>query len=251
MKRPSIAIAGLTACFGCQLTLLNCEAELADIARHVAFSYFPMGMSTRAMAGEFDAALVEGAVSTPEDLETLVHLRNRSHRLIAVGTCARWGGVNAMKNGEPREPLVKTVYGSKADSIDTFHPAPLHRFVTVDAIVVGCPPEKQELMVTLGALLHDTVPVLTEHAVCMECRIRENLCLLMEQRALCLGPVTRGGCRARCPAAGIACEGCRGPVEEANVAAETGLLLKMGFRREEVASRMHRFCVEWGDGQHP
>jgi coenzyme F420-reducing hydrogenase gamma subunit len=247
--KPTIAFAGLTACFGCQLTLLNCETELCEVAEQFAFAYFPMGITTRSFEGEVDAALVEGAVSTPEDLETLVRLRNRSRRLIAVGTCARWGGISAMKNLEPRLPLAEKVYGQGADSLSTFNPAPLHRFVAVDGYVAGCPPEKQEMLALLAALRHDTLPVLADYAVCMECRIRENLCLLIEKGELCLGPLTQAGCNARCPSVGIPCEGCRGPVAEANVAAETTLLLEKGYRREEIVSRMQRFCVEWDDAQ--
>jgi coenzyme F420-reducing hydrogenase gamma subunit len=249
MSKPVIAIAGLTACFGCQLTILNCEDELADLARMFTFAYFPMGMSQHGFQGEFDAALVEGAVSTPEDLETLVRLRSRSGSLFAVGTCARWGGINAMKNGEPRLSLVTRVYGSDGAAIATFNPGPLHRFVSVDGYVTGCPPEKKEMLLLFRALLHGTKPNLPDYPVCMECRMRENLCLLIEKDQLCLGPLIRAGCNARCPAVATPCEGCRGPVTEANIAAETDLLVEKGFRREEIASRMQRFCVEWSYGQ--
>jgi sulfhydrogenase subunit delta len=249
MSGPTIAIAGLTACFGCQLTLLNCEAELTELAARFNFAYFPMGMTSGPMEGEFDAAFVEGAVSTPEDLETLVHLRSRSRRLLAFGTCACWGGINAMKNHEPRIQLMESVYGRDAGAIDTFKPGPLHRFVTVDGRITGCPPEKEELLATLSALLRNALPVLVEYPVCMECRMRENLCLLLEKNRICLGPLVRGGCRARCPAVGIPCEGCRGPVIEANAVAEKELLLEKGFSSEEITSRMRRFCPEWDHAQ--
>lgn len=249
MSKPTIAFVGLTACFGCQLTLLNCEAELAEVAEHFTFAYFPMGLTPGTFEGEFDAALVEGAVSTPEDMETLMRLRNRSRRLIAVGTCARWGGISAMKNDEPRLSLTEHVYGRGANTVSTFNPGPLHRFVTVDGVVTGCPPEKTELLMMLAALHRDTLPILTDYAVCMECRMRENRCLLIEDNELCLGPLIRGGCNARCPTVGIPCEGCRGPVVEANAAAESELLLEKGYGREEIASRMRRFCVEWDYAQ--
>lgn len=245
MNKPRIAIAGLTACFGCQLTLLNCEAELPALAERFAFSYFPMGMSSPDIGGEFDAALVEGAVSTPADINTLVTLRNRSRLLVAFGTCALWGGVAAMKNHEPRTPLLEAVYGSAAPDIVSFNPGPLGRFVKVDFVITGCPPEKGELLATLAALLRGTLPEFPAYPVCMECRMRENRCLLIEDGELCLGPLIQAGCNARCPAVSIKCEGCRGPVAEANVAAELALLLEKGFSREEIANRLRRFCPEW------
>ena len=249
MTRPTLAIAGLTACFGCQLTLLNCEAELPTLAERFDFTYFPMGSSRHDIGGEFSAALVEGSVSTPDDLETLVKLRSRSRILVAFGTCACWGGVAAMNNHLSREAMTESVYGKGAGPTGSFNPCPLHRFVTVDFSINGCPPEKNELLTTLAALLHGTLPVFPQYPVCTECRNRECLCLLIERGEPCLGPITQAGCNARCPAVSIKCEGCRGPVTEANVASELEVLLEKGISREEVIRRMRRFYPEWDYGQ--
>lgn len=245
MKKPVIAIAGLTACSGCQLTLLNCEEELPQLAERFQFAYFPMGRSGGDYCTPTDVAFVEGAVSTPDDLETLLQLRSMSRWLVAFGTCARWGGINAMKNHEPRKGLAELVYGDTALAMKTFNPGPFQRFVTVDFAIPGCPPEKGELLTTLASLLKGAFPVLPAYPVCTECRMRENRCLLMEDNEMCLGPLIQAGCNARCPAVGIKCEGCRGPVAEANVAAEMELLLEKGFSREDIVSRMRRFCPEW------
>lgn len=243
--KPAIAIAGLTMCSGCQLTLLNCEEELPDLARRFDIVSFPMGVTTPEACAPVDAALVEGAVSTPDDLETLLRLRSRSRILVAFGTCALWGGVAAMKNNEPREPLLHEVYGEDGAEIESFRPGPLHRFVTVDFAIPGCPPEKTELLTLLAALLRGSLPRFPVYPVCSECRMRENRCLLIEDGELCLGPLIQAGCNARCPAVSIPCEGCRGPVAEANVAAQSELLIAKGFSRQEIESRMRRFCPEW------
>lgn len=245
MTKPVIAIAGLTACSGCQLTLFNCEEELPQVAERFRFAYFPMGLSGSDECGPLDVAFVEGAVSTPEDLETLINLRNRSSLLVAIGTCAIWGGIAAMKNNESRKELAETIYGDSGHGIKTFAPGPLQRFVTVDFAITGCPPEKVELLTTLASILHGTLPVFPGYPVCTECRNRENLCLLIERNEMCLGPLIQAGCNARCPTVSIKCEGCRGPAAEANVAAEMELLLKKGFSRQEIISRMRRFYPEW------
>lgn len=249
MNRPTIGFAGLTACSGCQLTLLNCEEELVTLAEQFDFKYFPMGISNGDDCSPLDVAFVEGAVSTPEDIDILLSLRSRSRLLIAVGTCAIWSGIAALKNNRSRQELTETVYGASAPAIRTFPPGPLHRFVPVDFSITGCPPEKSELAMTLASLLGDTLPVFPGYPVCTECRNRENLCLLIERNELCLGPLIQSGCNARCPAVSISCEGCRGPATECNVAAEMKLLLEKGFSQEEINSKMHRFYPEWNHEQ--
>jgi len=245
MKKLTIAIAGLTACSGCQLTLLNCEDELPEIAHRFCVNYFPMGHTKRFSSGPTEVAFVEGAISTPDDLETVVKLRNSSRFLVALGTCALWGGIAAMKNREPRKDMAEIVYGPAGVNLNTFYPQPINRFVKVDFAITGCPPEKGELLTTLASLIRGTFPVFPHYPVCTECRNRENLCLLIERNEMCLGPLTQAGCNARCPAVGITCEGCRGPVAEANVAAEMELLLDKGFSLAEIVSRMQRFYPEW------
>lgn len=245
MNRPIIAMAGLTACSGCQLTFFNCEAELPELVGRFHISYFPMGITERAMTGPVDMAFVEGAVSTPGDLELLIKLRSMSRFLVAFGTCALWGGVAAMNNHESRNGMVEAVYGKSTEELQTFKPLPIRHFIKVDFAITGCPPEKPELLATLAALLRGNFPVFPRYPVCMECRNRENRCLLIEDKEICLGPLIQAGCNARCPAVGIVCEGCRGPVTEANVAAELELLLEKGFTREEIERRMRRFCPEW------
>ena len=250
MKRPKLAIAGLTACSGCQLTLLNCENELPDIAASFELVYFPMAESGSDPEAVFDAAIVEGAVSTPGDLATLFRVRNGSRLLVAFGTCALFGGVAAMNNQiSRREDLKREVYGEAGSSFESFSPAPFKNFVHVDFTITGCPPEKPDLIALLAALLAGTLPQNPCYPVCTECRSRENLCLLLERNELCLGPIIQGGCNARCPATGIICEGCRGPVREANVAQELELLLERGFDRNEIERRMRRFTPEWDYGQ--
>lgn len=249
MNRPAIAITGLTACSGCQLTLLNCEEELPVICGQFRIDYFPTGLTERRLTGPKDVALVEGAVSSPDDLEILIKLRRQSRLLIALGTCACWGGIAAMNNSGSRNEMVEMVYPETADDLKTFNPQPLHQFVKVDFSITGCPPEKGEVLALLAALSKGTFPEFPGNPVCADCRSRENICLLMERNEICLGPITRGGCQARCPAVGVGCEGCRGPYDEANIAEELKILMEKGFLLEEIRSRMRRFSPEWNYAQ--
>lgn len=245
MKRLRLAIAGLTACSGCQLTLLNCEAELPQLLDKFEFSFFPMACSPAVLAGDYDAALVEGCVSMPHEIELLQALRQRSRSLIAVGSCAVWGGVAALKYGEDRELLRQQVYGTSTVASRTGEPQPLHTVVNVDAVITGCPPEKAELLGLLAGLLRGALPTPLCQPVCNDCRMSEYRCLLTECSALCLGPLTMGGCSARCPGMAVPCEGCRGPVPEANLQEALDIFSQKGYAMETVYERLRRFYPGW------
>jgi coenzyme F420-reducing hydrogenase gamma subunit len=241
MKKLRLAYVRFTSCCGCQLTLLNCEEQLAAIDEVAEVVAFDMASSRQDDGGPLDAVLVEGSISRPEELVELLRLRRRAEILVAVGACALTGGVNVLAGGD-RIELCEGVYGECAREKLTFPPQPLLRFVRVDLEIAGCPPERSEHLKVLGALLHGGLPSsLPEYAVCMECRQRENLCLLLEAKQPCLGPVTRAGCNALCPSFGAICEGCRGPVTEANRAEESRLLLGLGLSERQVRARMERF----------
>lgn len=245
MKKVRVAIAGLTSCSGCQLSLLNCEDELPGLMELIEFHFFPMAASPALLEGEYDAALVEGCLSMPLEKELLQELRRRSRYLVALGTCAVCGGVAALRNGEGRESLRQRVYGRYSVAGETFDPIPLQSLVQVDAVVSGCPPEKEELLRMLAGLVRGALPVSIDYPVCTECRMRENLCLLTERGALCLGPLTLGGCGARCPSMSVPCEGCRGPAPETNLDEAIEIYKQKGFDRQDVIERLRRFCPEW------
>jgi len=235
-----IAFTRFTSCSGCQLMLLNCEEHLAALSAHVAVHEFPLASSSRNVPGSIDLALVEGSISTPSELERLLDLRRRVRMLVAVGSCALSGGINNLVPGE-RAHAVDEVYGQAQAGMRTFPPQPVHRFVTVDCQVHGCPPERHDLLEAFASLQYDGWPGRQVMPVCMECRILENRCLLMEDGQPCLGPVTLAGCRARCPSLGVGCEGCRGDVVEANHKEMFRLLLETGLSEREAQRRMSRF----------
>ena len=235
-----IAFTRFTSCSGCQLMLLNCEEHLAALSAHIAVQEFPLASSSRTLHGPIDLALVEGSISTPAELERLLDLRRRVDLLVAVGSCAISGGVNCLVPGE-RAHAVDEVYGQAQTGMHSFPPQPVHRFVTVDCQVHGCPPERHDLLEALASLECGGWPGRQLMPVCMECRILENRCLLLEAGHPCLGPVTLSGCHARCPSLGVGCEGCRGDVAEANQEEMFRLLLETGLSEREAQRRLARF----------
>jgi sulfhydrogenase subunit delta len=240
--KPPVKLAWLrfTSCSGCQLMLLNCEHALTELAGVVQVDSFPLASSASDMGSSFDIALVEGAVSTPEEIERLLALRRKTNLLVAVGACALTGGVNLLVKGECRAALAE-VHGTAAAEWDTFPPQPVARFVKVDWQIPGCPPERHEILNCIAGILQGGWPGRQVMAVCMECRSNEYRCLLIEDRAPCLGPVTSAGCDALCPGQGVPCEGCRGLMPEANLEEMCRLLLEAGLSVQQIRHRMERF----------
>ncbi len=244
MAKPTIGVYGLTGCAGCQLNILNCEDELLDIAATVDIKSFIMAQ-TGNVECEIDIAFVEGAVSNEKQKKQLLDIRERAGLLVAIGTCASWGGVEAMINDVPREVAKKDVYGDTMEDnpfYDCFNPLPLKDVVKVDFQIVGCPIERSQFIQAVASLLNGTLPLLPTYALCTECKFKENECLLIEQDKFCLGPVTKAGCGARCPSNNLPCEGCFGPVYEANYASEVEIMLEKGYTKEYIAQQMSTFA---------
>ena len=241
--KPKVGIYGLTGCAGDQLVILNCEDELIDIAGALDIRFFPMATSQNDEKCPLDIVFVEGSVVQPKDEEMLKKLRERAELLIAIGTCAVWGGIPAMKNEIPREELKMLVYGAEGKHFDVIDAQPLSSFVKVDFSISGCPIEKEQLLQGIASLLHGDLPHPANYAVCTECKMAEYPCLLVEKGHLCLGPITIAGCKARCPSYGLPCRGCRGPVEDANVASEVKVLKEKGFTWDDIQNRLRTFAA--------
>ncbi len=82
----------------------------------------------------------------------------------------------------------------------------------------GCPINKHQLLEVLSAYLHGRKPNMPPHSVCVECKQRGTVCVMVARGTPCLGPVTHAGCGAICPAYNRGCYGCYGPKETPNTA---------------------------------
>jgi sulfhydrogenase subunit delta len=243
MTKPSVGIFGLTGCAGDQLVVLNCEDQLLELVSHIDLKEFLMAASGGDEHCDLDVAFVEGAVVSAMDERRLREIRQRSRVLVALGTCAVWGGVAALDRTVPdRGVLLREVYGDGAGDVDTGPARALHEVVDVDLRITGCPVEKHEVIAAVAALLNGDPPSYPSYPVCTECRNRENGCMLLDGGQLCLGALTAAGCNARCPSLGVACIGCRGPVEEANLDSALQMYADRGFAAARVNSRLNIFA---------
>ncbi len=223
-----VGIVGLTGCSGCQCEILNCQDSLLKLLSLVDFSLFPLAKDGE-FEGELDLLFVEGSVSTSLDKERLLDLRQRSRVLVAVGSCACYGGVQAQRNDEADlDEMVKEVYGRWEPPLELLKPSPLSDFVKVDYFLPGCPVDKRQFLYTVASLLNGVKPFFPKLPVCHECKLSENQCLLLKGIP-CQGPVSYAGCGAPCTGKGVGCQGCRGDCDFPNHREMVSLLTERGL----------------------
>jgi len=242
--KPRVGIFGLSGCWGEQIVILNCEDQLLSLVGAIELADFLGGSSVNDIEGPLEIALVEGSVGNAREEAALRRIRDRAHWLVACGTCACCGGVAAMEGDAARQrEMATSIYGPAAAAYDMRPHRPLCDYVRVDAVVPGCPMEKDEFLQVLASLLNGDRPERVTTPVCAECRMREQECLLITAHLPCAGPVTTGGCGARCPAYNVPCIGCRGPVEDANIASMEAILAAAGFSIDDIRQRLRTFAA--------
>jgi sulfhydrogenase subunit delta len=242
VRKPTVGVFGLTGCAGDQLVVLNCEDQLLGLVELIDIRDFLTASSDNDHDCHLDIAFVEGSVSSKRDEKRLRRIRARADTLVALGTCAVWGGIPAMDRDVDRRVLIEDIYGATGRQFDAMPTRALHEVVSVDAAITGCPIEKHEFLAAVANLLQGDLPLCPEQPVCVECRLRENRCLLIHDGECCLGPITLGGCRARCPSLGVGCIGCRGPVPQANLEAAAVVLQEHGVPPDAVRRRLQTFA---------
>ncbi len=113
--------------------------------------------------------------------------------------------------------------------------------VKVDLELWGCPVNKYQVVEIVSALLQKRRPNLPTHSVCLDCKRNGNVCVLVANGFACLGPVTRTGCGALCPANGRGCYGCFGPGPSAELPAMLPILRSLEQYPGEAAHLLRYF----------
>jgi sulfhydrogenase subunit delta len=214
-SRPTLAVWKFASCDGCQLSLLDLEDELLALVDQIQIAYF-LEASSASIEGPYDVSLVEGSITTLHDAERIREVRASSRALITIGACATAGGIQALRNFADVEEFTRIVYASP-DYISTLASStPISAHVRVDFELNGCPINKHQLLEVISAHLNRRRPRVRSHSVCMECKRRGTVCVMVAHGTACLGPVTHAGCGAICPAFNRGCYGCYGPKETPN-----------------------------------
>jgi sulfhydrogenase subunit delta len=244
MDKPRVAIFDFACCEGCQLQIVNLEEELLDVLTLIQPVEWREAISDQ--SDTYDIAIVEGSITRPEDEEKLRQIRARAKVLVALGACATIGGINKLKNNFTMDDVRAEVYGQAGSMphLNTLPTKALDEVVKVDLKIHGCPINNKEFAYILRCLALGKTPVIPNYPVCVECKMRGTVCRY-EYNEICLGPVTRAGCNAPCPTAGLWCFGCRGYVDDPNVQAAREVMDHYGKTMDDLKSRLLLF----GSGQ--
>lgn len=245
-EKVTVATTWLQGCSGCHIALLDLHMELFDVLELIDIRYSTI-VDIKEVP-EVDIGLVEGAVANEDNEEMLKTFREKAKTIVALGTCACFGGIPGLRNLFMREDVLKRAYVDTESTVDGKIPSgfeipplkeyvmPLNQVVKVDYYIPGCPPLPSAIKNTLVALVEGRTPEVKRRNLCAECdrkkdkmlvasrdfvtdgvlspheldHIDPDLCFL-EQGVLCMGPATCEGCGARCLKGNMPCRGCMGP----------------------------------------
>jgi coenzyme F420-reducing hydrogenase gamma subunit len=235
-RRPRIGVFDFTGCEGCELQLANKESTLPAFLDAIEVVSFREISSDQ--GDSYDFALIEGAITREDEVERIRAIRNRAAVVVALGSCACFGGVNRMKNAFDLEDANRKVYGENPK--ETLPTRSIGEVVKVDLQIPGCPISKDEVERIVQHLVLDVPYSTPKFPVCVECKQRFTSCVF-DAGEVCLGPITRAGCGAPCPAAGVGCYGCRGPSAEPNYEEFLNVASERGFADIDVRERMDFF----------
>jgi sulfhydrogenase subunit delta len=234
--KPKVAVHKFSSCDGCQLAFLNLGEALLEVAELVEFVHFAEAGPVDPEA-KVDIAFVEGSISTPEEQERIERVRANARFLVTIGACATSGGIQALRNLHNAGQWVAGIYATPEYVSTLDRVTPVSGVVKVDLELWGCPVSGRQVLAALRALLSGVVPREEEDKVCMECKRRQAVCVMVTRNVPCMGPVTRTGCGAICPAFGRDCYACYGPSELPNTTALAHRLEGLGLVRDDVAAR--------------
>jgi NAD-reducing hydrogenase small subunit len=166
-KKVKLATVWLDGCSGCHMSLLDIDEAIEAVAKKVDLVYGPL-VDAQKFPESVDVTLVEGAISSQEDLEKIQTIRQRSKLVVALGDCAVTSNVPAMRNSIPVKKLLERIYvegvqaapGVPTDGVPKLlkRAVPIQEAVKVDLHVPGCPPPAATILFVLGELLEGRMP---------------------------------------------------------------------------------------------
>jgi sulfhydrogenase subunit delta len=235
-RRPRVAVHKFSSCDGCQLAFLNAGEDLLALAELTDIVHFAEAGVVDEEA-EADVTFVEGSISTPAEIERIKGVRARTRYLVPIGACATAGGPQALRNLADADAWLAKVYEHPEHLAILPTATRIADHVPVELELPGCPVNTRQVLGAVRSLLFGAPPVKENEKVCLECKRRGNVCVLVAKGEPCLGPVTVTGCGALCPSLGRDCYGCYGPAENPNTASLSGWFAQKGMSADAVARR--------------
>jgi len=238
--KPKAAFFDFTSCEGCQLTVIDALQTYPEILEVVEIVEFREAMSEK--SDRYYIAFIEGSCVRESDEDRLRDIRKRAAVVVALGACAHLGGINAIRNLHDLEDARQYVYGDKGHWFENYEVKAISQVIDVDAVIPGCPIDRNEFVKVVRTLLQGREPKLPTYPVCIECKLNENVCIY-DRGGVCLGPITRAGCNAICPTYGEGCDGCRGLIPYPQLDSLKEVLAERGLSSQEIDDKLSFFLT--------
>jgi NAD-reducing hydrogenase small subunit len=168
--KKRLATIWLDGCSGCHMSFLDLDERLLELTALMDLVYSPL-VDRKEFPQQVDVTLVEGSVSSEEDLHKIKLVRAHTHLLVSLGDCAVTGNVPSLRNPIGLAAVEQRVYLED----DLLHPGmpnqvvpkllplvrPVHAVVKVDLYVPGCPPSADTIYYFLSEVLAGRTPDLS------------------------------------------------------------------------------------------
>ena len=240
-----LAVFKFSSCSGCQQQIIDLGEDLLSLTDKIEIAYF-LEASSKTSPGPYDVALIEGSVSTPHEAEFVKKIREDSKIVVSVGSCAVYGGIQALRNWLSFEEVKKTVY-QNPDWIKALEKSkPVSDYVQIDYAVSGCPANKLQLLSVLKQIVIGRRAYHRQESLCQECKRKGNVCIMVAKGVSCLGPIMKEGCGALCPSYSRGCYGCFGPMTDPKPEALAKRFEELGIPKDEAILKF-RSITGWSD----
>jgi len=170
MSKPKVASDWLCGCAGCHMSLLDIDERILQLVELVDLRATPITDLKEPDEDGVTVGILEGGINNTANEEVAKRMRERCKILVALGDCAVFGGVPAMRNFFGADASLKRAY-IDAESNDNEGKIPsspelaemtrvraLQEVVTVDLFIPGCPPDADVIFYALSELAQGRIP---------------------------------------------------------------------------------------------
>lgn len=188
----TVGFTSLSSCSGCQISFLDIHEKMLNLLNSIQLIYAPIIMDYRSVPDNIDLMLVEGSVGNEDDLKHIQEVRKKAKYVVAVGSCASFGGIPGLRNFFDRDDILSQLY--KTDNSENGSPdlvkkgngmfhgpndllnkvKPVNAVIDVDFNIPGCPPLPENFIEVIKNFPNFDKIKLPSKTLCSECTHRKE-----------------------------------------------------------------------------